>query len=169
MGWDSGHCFTEICVSMSHLRASARVPAGAAASSQGSNGEGSTSEFTPLLVEFNSLWLIGLRFPWWLRWSSVCLQCGRPGFSPCVGKVPWGRKWQPTPVPLPGKSHGQRGLVGYSPWRRSFTFHFHFIGLRVSVSLVGCWLEFPAMWVSAMWHLYLSNPARERASHQDGC
>ena len=29
---------------------------------------------------------------------------------------PWRRKWQPTPVFLPGKSHGQRSLVGYSPW-----------------------------------------------------
>ena len=33
-----------------------------------------------------------------------------------VGKIPWRRKWQPTPVFLPGKSHGQRSLVGYSPW-----------------------------------------------------
>ena len=33
-----------------------------------------------------------------------------------VGKIPWRRKWQSTPVLLPGKSHGQRGLVGYSPW-----------------------------------------------------
>ena len=38
------------------------------------------------------------------------------GFNPWVGKIPWRRKWQPTPVPLPGKSHGQRSLVGYSPW-----------------------------------------------------
>ena len=30
----------------------------------------------------------------------------------------WRRKWQPTPVVLPGKSHGQRSLVGYSPWGR---------------------------------------------------
>ena len=29
---------------------------------------------------------------------------------------PWRRKWQPTPVFLPGESHGQRSLVGYSPW-----------------------------------------------------
>ena len=35
--------------------------------------------------------------------------------SPLVGKIPWRRKWQPTPVFLPGKSHGQRSLVGYSP------------------------------------------------------
>ena len=40
----------------------------------------------------------------------------RPGFDPWVGKIPWRRKWQPTPVFLPGKSHGQRSLVGYSPW-----------------------------------------------------
>ena len=33
-------------------------------------------------------------------------------------KVPWRRKWQSTPVLLPGKSHGQRSLVGYSPWGR---------------------------------------------------
>ena len=32
-----------------------------------------------------------------------------------VRKIPWGRKWQPTQTFLPGKSHGQRGLVGYSP------------------------------------------------------
>jgi len=33
-----------------------------------------------------------------------------------VRKIPWRRKWHPTPVLLPGKSHGQRSLVGYSPW-----------------------------------------------------
>ena len=33
-----------------------------------------------------------------------------------VRKIPWRRKWQPTPVFLPGKSHGQRSLEGYSPW-----------------------------------------------------
>jgi len=33
-----------------------------------------------------------------------------------VGKIPWCRAWQPTPVLLPGKSHGQRSLAGYSPW-----------------------------------------------------
>ena len=32
------------------------------------------------------------------------------------GSIPWRRKWQPTPVLLPGKLHGQRSLVGYSPW-----------------------------------------------------
>ena len=40
----------------------------------------------------------------------------RPRFNPLVGKIPWRRKWQPTPVFLPGQFHGQRSLVGYSPW-----------------------------------------------------
>ena len=40
----------------------------------------------------------------------------RLGFDAWVGKIPWRRKWKPTPVFLPGKSHGQRSLVGYSPW-----------------------------------------------------
>ena len=35
---------------------------------------------------------------------------------PWVGKIPWRRKWQLTPVLLSGKSHGQRSLVGYNPW-----------------------------------------------------
>ena len=39
-------------------------------------------------------------------------------FDPCVRNIPWRRKWQPTPVFLPGKSRGQRSLVGYSPGDR---------------------------------------------------
>ena len=39
-----------------------------------------------------------------------------PVFDPCVRKIPWRRSWQPTPVFLPGESHGQRSLAGYSPW-----------------------------------------------------
>ena len=38
------------------------------------------------------------------------------GFDLCVGKIPWSRKWQPNPVFLSGKFHGQRNLAGYSPW-----------------------------------------------------
>ena len=38
------------------------------------------------------------------------------GFHPWVRKMPWRRKWQPTPVFLPGKSHEQKSLAGYSPW-----------------------------------------------------
>ena len=44
------------------------------------------------------------------RWLRRC------GFDPWVGKIPWRRKWQPSLVSLPEKSHGHRSLVGYSPW-----------------------------------------------------
>ena len=40
------------------------------------------------------------------------------GFDAWVRKILWGRKWQPTPILLPGKSRGWRSLVGYSPWGR---------------------------------------------------
>ena len=53
---------------------------------------------------------------WWLRQQRICLKYGRLGFNPWVGKIPWNRKWQPTPVFLPGESHGWRSLIGYSPW-----------------------------------------------------
>ena len=36
-------------------------------------------------------------------------------FGPWVGKIPWRRAWQPNPVFLPGESHGQRSLAGFSP------------------------------------------------------
>ena len=38
------------------------------------------------------------------------------GFDPWVGKIPWRKKWYPTPVFLPGKFYGQRNFVDYSPW-----------------------------------------------------
>ena len=44
------------------------------------------------------------------------LQCRRPGFDSWVGKIPWRREWQHTSVFLPGESHRQRTLGGYSPW-----------------------------------------------------
>ena len=53
----------------------------------------------------------------WLKQLSSSRQCGRSVLDPWVGKIPWRRKWQPTPVLFPGKSHGWRSLVGYSPWR----------------------------------------------------
>ena len=51
--------------------------------------------------------------------SRICMQLRRPGFDPWVRKIPWRRAWQPTPVFLPGESHGQRGLVGCRPWGRT--------------------------------------------------
>ena len=54
----------------------------------------------------------------WLGLSSKAsaYQCKRHGFYPRVKKITWRRMWQPTPVLLLGKCHGQRSLGGYSPW-----------------------------------------------------
>ena len=56
----------------------------------------------------------GKGYPLQYTWASLVaqlvkihLQCRRPGFNPWVGKIPWRRAWQPTPVFLPGESHGQ--------------------------------------------------------------
>ena len=53
--------------------------------------------------------------PWRLSGKESACQCRRLKFEPWVRKIPWRRKWQPTPVFLPGKSHGEKSLVGYSP------------------------------------------------------
>ena len=60
------------------------------------------------------LWVNG--FPWWLSCKESASQCRRQKFDPWIRKIPWRRNRQPTPVFLPGKSHGQSGLVGHSPW-----------------------------------------------------
>ena len=62
----------------------------------------------------------------WTSWAShvvqckesacQCRKCKRRRFNPWVRRIPWRRKWQPIPVFLPGKFHGQRSLAGYSPW-----------------------------------------------------
>ena len=79
--------------------------------------------------------------------ESTC-QCRRQktcGFDPWVRKIPWRRKWQSTPVFLPGESHGQRSLTGYSPWgHKSWTWlkrltmhtHISFFNKSSSCSLI---------------------------------
>ena len=63
-------------------------------------------------------WVL-LRLPGWLSVKEPPCQCRRHKrcrFNPRVGKILWSRKWQPTPVSLPGKFHKQRSLAGYGPW-----------------------------------------------------
>ena len=59
-----------------------------------------------------------LSLPQWLSGKESACQCRRCGFGPWVGKILLRRKWQPTPMFLPGESHGERSPVGYSPWGR---------------------------------------------------
>jgi len=60
-----------------------------------------------------------LRLSWWLSCKESACNAGdlgwSPGSEPWVKKIPWRRKWKPTPAFLPGKAHGQRSLLGYSP------------------------------------------------------
>ena len=48
-------------------------------------------------------------------WENECIRQKRCRFDSWIGKMPWKRAWQPTPVFLPGESHGQRSLANYSP------------------------------------------------------
>ena len=64
-----------------------------------------------LLQYYLALSAIHFRLPRWLSGKGSTCQCRRRGFDPWVGKIPWRRKWQPTPVFLPGESPGQRSLV----------------------------------------------------------
>ena len=53
------------------------------------------------------------------EWLRICLpmqETQEMQVRSLVGKIPWNRKWHPTPVFLPRESHGKRSLVGYSPW-----------------------------------------------------
>ena len=52
--------------------------------------------------------------PTWHSGKESACQFRRLWFNPRIGKIPWSRKWQLTPIFLPGKFHGQRSLVGYS-------------------------------------------------------
>ena len=53
----------------------------------------------------------------WLSWKESAWECkSHRKIRFDSRKIPWRRKWQPTPVLLPGKSHGQRSLAGCSPW-----------------------------------------------------
>ena len=67
-----------------------------------------TGFFFHQVVKFGGL-------PQWLSGKESTCQCRRCGFNSWIGKIPWRRKWQPTPVFWPEKFHGQN-LVGYSLW-----------------------------------------------------
>ena len=78
-------------------------------------------------------------FPGGSSGKEPACQGRRHGLDPWVGKIPWRRAWQPTPVFLPGEFHGQRNLVDSSPWglresdtTEQLTLHINIWGLRVT-------------------------------------
>ena len=69
-------------------------------------------------------WVTELKWTWVQdRGKEPGCWCRRRGFDPWVKKIPWRREWLSTPVFFPGESHGQRSLVGYSPWDRKRVGH----------------------------------------------
>ena len=74
----------------------------------------------PRILSINiQLLKIPYDFPGGSDSKASAYNVGDPGSIPGSGRsIPWRRKWQPTPVLLSGKSHGQRSLVSYSPWGR---------------------------------------------------
>ena len=72
----------------------------------------------PSWLSFNSYWPSVWGLSSWLSGKESVCQCRRRRFNPCVRKIPWRRKWQPIPLSLPEKSHGQRNLAGYSIWHQ---------------------------------------------------
>ena len=107
--------------------------------------------------------------------ASVCNT--RDPVRSLVGKIPWRRKWQPIPVPLTGKFHGQRRLVGYHPWggrvRHNWTtlltsviyshnvwhlFYLIFITLAINFYCISAWwteIHMKARWAKPCWWLFL--------------
>ena len=76
--------------------------------------------------------------------ESTC-QCRRHCFDPQVRNIPWSKKWQPAPTVLPGKFHGQRSLVAYSPWgckELDSTEHTHTNETDILISVLVPWLSF---------------------------
>ena len=65
-------------------------------------------------VGFRSSWYIPDGLVWWLSGKVSACNAEDAGLIP--GSISWRRKWQSTPLVLPGKSHAQRSLVGSSPW-----------------------------------------------------
>ena len=113
---------TQWTTAVSSLTKSASQPAGRSHFSLDTQPEGQKWFPVPSIVIF--FWVLFVPswgLPRWFSVKRVCLPkeemlCRLLGLDPWVRKIPWRRKWQPTPVLLPGKFQVQRSLAGYSPW-----------------------------------------------------
>ena len=81
-------------------------------------GDASNAPRLSYMASWSPCWALHLAFPGGACGKELACQfrrCRRPRFDPWVGKIPWYRAWQPSPVFLPGESHGQRSLARYGP------------------------------------------------------
>ena len=92
--------------------------------------------------------------------------CKRHKFDPWVGKMPWRKAWQPTPVFLPGEFHGLTRLVGYSPWVHRVGCNWvTFTSLQWSLRRTGCGTRYPWGWPWAfLWTNQEGSPLSEDLS-----
>ena len=114
-----------------------------------------------------------LGLPWWLRWLRIHLKLRRPTFDPWVGKIPWRRAWQPTPVFWPGESPwtekpgglqsmglqraGQDWVTQHSTAQgfSSSCFLFREVPLAIVVKLVWwCWILLIFACLESFWFLH---------------
>ena len=77
--------------------------------------------------------------PWWLSGKEPSCQCRRCKFDPSVGKI-WRRKWQSTLVFSPGKSHGHKSLLCYSPWGCKIIVH-DLVAKQQHIMTLGNWFS----------------------------
>ena len=104
------------------------------------------------------LYTPSLGLSWWL--SAKEFTNRSCGFHPSIGNIPWRRKWQPTPVFLPGKSHGQRSLEDYSPWGQKRVGHDLATKWQIitrSLYLLTTFIQFPivCLWWPQIWCPFL--------------
>ena len=110
-----------------------------------------TRQIFQCFVRFQQEWLVSSiplqRPPSWRNGKESACQCRRHRrcrFDPWVRKIQWRRKWQPAPVFLSGKSHGQWNQVGYSPWscgvRHDWT-HTHIFHCPLCTKFYTWWLN----------------------------
>ena len=99
--------------------------------------------------------------------ACQCRRHKRLRFKFWVWKIPWRRAWQPTPVSLPGESHGWRSLASYSPWGREGSETTE----RLSIHTYFChevpqagWLKTVKIHCLMFWRLEAQNQSVRRAS-----
>ena len=115
----------------------------------------------------------GIRLPRWRSGKETNCQGRRCRFNPRVGKMPWRRAWQPTPLFLPRESHRQRSLVGYSPWGHKetdttkATWHIHTHGGYLGKCCLG--EKDPLYYLEVLRHhihcLLLSSSEKKKKNH----
>ena len=110
-GWVSQFSFLPLTGSQ-NMQVTQKVPLEKHISTKPSNNNNSSNRSYTLFDEYYAPRV----FPWWLSGKESAGQCKRCRFYPQVRKISWRRKWQPILLFLPGKSLGQRSLVGYRPW-----------------------------------------------------